>query len=170
MTPDEAYLWALEHVERNDDGGFDEKRLADLVAECLDFDAESARLAAAKRVIDRRKRPGSTPADGQLAFEGMEPFAYEPQRLVANDAGQAIEHAKARPDYVSAAARRAQTNAERAVRNAGRWQRKASTYADWAMDQLRRRRRGSEITFDTFVREAGVWRDGDAPPEEGPPE
>jgi hypothetical protein len=169
VKQEEAYEWALKNVERNEDGGVDEKKIIDLVKSKIDFDSDAARARVAKTIVDRHKRPGVTDPDGQLSLPGLEPFAYEPNLLIADDDGHVVEKAKAFPNYLTARARRAQLNAQRVQRQATRHQQEASLYSDWAMKQLTELRRPvSEITFDTFVREAGFWSDDEAAPEEDP--
>jgi hypothetical protein len=166
MNRDEAYEYALSQAPRNEDGSVDEKVLRDLLAASIDYDEREARLRLASQIIDSKKRPGRTAPEGQLALPGLEPFAYEPNRLVGDDRHHLIENAKARPSYKAAEARRAQENAMRVQVHATRKQRESSLYSDWALEQLGNGRRGVEITYDNFVRESGVWNPAEAPPED----
>jgi len=165
MRDDQAYENAITAVERNEDGGVDDKALIDEVASLVDFDAAKERYSKAKRIVDKHRRPGSSDSDGQLAIPGLEPFAYEPKRLVSDGDGHSIEQAKARPHYVMAEAQRAQKNARHALEHADRKQRLANEFSLWAMRQLAKRRRAADITFDIFVRESGTWSAESAEPE-----
>jgi hypothetical protein len=166
VNGEEAYEHALAQVERNPDGSINEDALVDLIAETIRFDADGARRGLAKRIVARRKRPGQTPPDGQLVLPGLDPFAYEPERLVADDAGRVVENRNARPSFKAAEARRAQLDAEKAQARARREQEEYAIYAEWAMDQLAKGRPGAEITWETCVHEMGLWKD--ATPESEP--
>jgi hypothetical protein len=169
MTEEEAVRQALAEIERNDDDrDIDLKKLIDEVAELLDFDEATERRNKAKRAIDRRRKPGATEPDGVLCLPGMEPYGYEPQRLVADNEGHIIEQEHARPHHKQAEAERARNSARRQQSWADRKTGEAEKYAQWAIQQLTKGREATEITFDTFVRESGVWADGIAPPEAEP--
>jgi hypothetical protein len=170
VSEQEAVEKALAELPRNADGSIDEKDLIDRVAELLDFDEDTERHAKAVRAVARRRRPGSSEPDGQIALPGLEPYAYEPARLIADNEGRVIEQAQARPAYKAAEASRAENNARRARLWADRKTMEHRDYAQWTIEQLEAGRDPREITYDAFVREAGIWRDGPAAPEQGPGE
>ena len=156
---------ALATLERNDDGSVDEKALIEAVAELIDFDADAERMRRAKAAVNRLRRPGSTAPAGQLTFPTLLPYAYEPRRLIADNDGHVVEQAEARPEFKRAEAERARNNARRASEWANRKTGESEAYAAWAIEQFRKRRKASEVTFDNFVRESGVWSDSEAEPE-----
>lgn len=163
MNGVEAFEYALGHIDRGPDGSVDERVLVELVASSIDFDEDKARLGLAQRIVARRKRPGQTKPDGQLIIPGLEPFAYEPQRLITDDKGRLVENARARPSFKAAAARHAQKAAADAQETARREQEQYALYAEWAMAELAKGRSGDEITWDTCVRELHLWKDEDPP-------
>jgi hypothetical protein len=170
VTEEEAVWAALNGIEPNDDGSVDTKVLIDRVAELLDFDETAERRNKATRAVNRMRKPNTTPPDGVLCLPGMEPYAYEPERLVADNEGHIIKQSKARPHHKQAEAERAREVARRQSAWAHRKTTEAERYAQWAIQQLTAGRRATDITFDTFVREAALWSPGSADPEPGPSE
>lgn len=168
MKESDAVDAALAKLKRNDDDSVDEKKLIDEVAALLDFDEETERHNKASRAVARRRKPGSSDPAGQLTFEGMVPYGYEPRRLILDNEGHIVEQEKARPEFKRAEAERARKAANRAQVWANRKTAENEAYAAWAIKSLRSRRRASEITFDTFVRETGIWSADPADPEPGP--
>ena len=169
MKEHEAVDAALRQLKRNEDGSVDEKKLIHLVAELIDFDADAERRNKAVRAVTRCRRPGFSEPAGQLIIPGLGPaYAYEPNRLIKDGEGRVIEQRKARPEYKQAEAQRARESARRQQVWADRKTQESELYARWAIEQLRRRRPGKDITFDTFVREAGLWAAEAAEPEPGP--
>lgn len=164
MKIESAYEAALAELEPNDDGGFDEKRLVELIASKISIDETEEKRRKAQHIVNRRKRPGQTPPDGQLVLFDFPAEAYEPHRLIADNDGHVVELQNARPAYMQAQALRQQKKAQRALDLATAEVVKSAAYAAWAMDQLRRRRRGSDITVGIWVRETGIWQPGEAPP------
>jgi hypothetical protein len=165
MKENEAVDAALQVIERNDDGGVDEKALIDEVARLIDFDEEQERRGKATRAVRRRRSPRATEPDGKLALFGLEEYGYEPRRLIADNDGHVVEKDKARPEYKRAEAQRAREVARRQAVWAERKTAENEAYAAWALEQLAKRRKGKDITFGTFVRETGVWSPGLAEPE-----
>ena len=159
MRSDAAYEYAWQHAARNDDGSIVEDSLIELVADSVDFDEAKERRGLAQRIVARRKRPGQTAAEGAVVFPGMEPYAYEPHRLIADDAGNLIENRDAKVRFKAAEATRAQQAAQRAMERAAQEQRESGFFATWVAEQLEAGRDKSEITWDTCVRETGLWKD-----------
>ncbi len=166
MRPDDAYTHAWQHADRNADGSVAEESLVRLVAEAIDFDEEKERLGHAQRIVARRRRPGQTAPEGAVVFPGLEPYAYEPHRLLADDDKNLVENQSARMKYKAAEARRAQESAKRALDRAGREQRKLAHYSVWATEQLEAGRPADEVTWDTCIRETGLWKDDTAEPSD----
>jgi hypothetical protein len=164
----DAYQNALAKAPRNPDGGVDESMLQAQLMEEMEFDPDAAKEAKAREIINRHKRPGQTTPDGQLALEGMEPYAYEPDRLIPYDGKKVIENSKARPDHKGSDAQRAQAKAERYQLQAKRRLNEYKPYADWAMVQLMEGKSADVITFDTFIRETLRWNNGPAGAEDDP--
>lgn len=159
MKSDAAYDWAWRNASRNPDGSIVEGSLVDLVASSIDFDEAKERRGLAQRIIARRKRPGQTAAEGAVVFPGMEPYAYEPHRLIADDEGNLIENRDAKVRFKAAEALRAQEAAQKAMDRAAQEQREAGFFATWVAEQLEAGRDKSEITWETCVRETGLWKD-----------
>jgi hypothetical protein len=164
MRSDDAYAYAWAHARRNADDSRTHEDLVRLVAASIDFDAEEAKLGKARRIIARRMRAGQTAAEGQVVFPGMEHYGYEPHRLLADDDGNLIQNERARMKYKAAEARRAQDDAKRAVDRATREQREHAHFSAWADEQYEAGRDPKEITWDTCVRETGLWKDADPEP------
>lgn len=166
MKNDEAYAYAWEHAARNPDGSVVESSLVELLAASIDFDEGKERLGHAQRIVARRKRPGQTAPDGAIVFPGMEHYPYEPDRLLADDDGNLVENALARMKYKAAEAKRSQEAVQRAVDRAKRDQQEAGHFATWIDEQYAAGRDPREITWDTCVRETGLWKDEDVEPDE----
>lgn len=168
MKESEAVDTALQALTRNEDGSVDEKTLIDEVAQLIDFDEAQERLNKATRAVNRRRKPRATEPEGQLTLPGMEPYGYEPNRLIADNDGHIVEQSLARPNYKQAEAERARTAARRQAIWADRKTTEFAAYAAWAIEQLGQGRRGADITFGIFVRESGLWSAGSADPEPDP--
>ena len=171
-APEEsAYERALRLVARNEDGGFDEKVFLELLASLMTVDLETEKWNKAKRLLQSHSTPGKTEADGQLSLPGLGTYAYEPERLIRDDTGHAIEQRAALPDYKAAEAARAERNADNAQRWARRKTLEARQHAQWALEELAAgRRQYKDAVFGTWVHDADIWSPGDAEPEEGPEE
>lgn len=161
MRSDDAYAYAWEYADRNPDGSRVEESMVELVAERVDFNESEARKGLARRIIARRKRPGQTAPEGAVVFPGMELYAYEPHRLIADDKGNVVENRAARAKHKAAEALRAQGDAQKAINRATREQRESAHFAAWADEQYEAGRDPREITWDTCVRETGLWKDED---------
>lgn len=170
MKDDEAYEKARQSVERDNEGGIDEKSLIDEIAELVDFDEAEERHKKAVRIVRGRRKPGSTDADGQISLPGFDAYAYEPERLIADNDGHVIEQAKAPVKYKQAQAERTRDTARRWGESADRAQKESADFASWVIEGFQAGRKAAELTFDNFVREAGLWSEGDADPEPQPPE
>jgi hypothetical protein len=159
MNGDQAYAYALANAERNTDGTIVERALVEIVAHAVDFDADEARLGQARRIVARRKRPGQTASEGSVVFPGLEHYAYEPYRLIADDDGNVVENQHAHHAHKQAEARRADLAAQRAH---DRWemeQLEADHFAEWERTELAKGRDPQTLTWDACVRETGLWKD-----------
>lgn len=159
MNGDQAYAFALANAQRNTDGTIVEKSLVEIVAHAADFDEDDARLGQARRIVARRKRPGQTAPAGVVAFPGLEGYAYEPFRLIADDAGNVVENRNAKPQHKQAEARRADDAAQKAH---DRWeleQAESDHFTAWEKEQRALGRDPRELTWDACVRETGLWKD-----------
>lgn len=150
---------AIAALEKNDDGAVDAKLLEEEVSNRIQFDADTARLDKARRIIENARKPGQTDPDGQLKFENMDAYEYEPLRLVMGSDHDIIVNKDSKPYHKGAEAMRTMENANRTMQQATRRQQEANHYATWAMEQHRAGRDWTEITFDAFVREATIRRD-----------
>lgn len=165
MKNRDAYAFAFENAKRNPDGSRIEGDLVEIVASQIDFDEAEERRGKARRIIANRKRPGTTAPEGAVVLPGMEPHAYEPHRLLADDDGNVIENRLARLKFKVAEARRAQDDLQKAMARAAREQNESSYFAPWAADQLEAGRDPREVTWDTCVHETGLWKEADVEPE-----
>ena len=160
MNGEQAYVFAVANAQRNPDGSIVEKSLVDMVAHAVDFDAEKERLGLAQRIVSRRKRPGQTVPAGVMVFPGLEEYAYEPDRLIADDAGNVVPNRDAKPEHKQAEARRADEAAQRAH---DRWeleQLESDHFTTWEKAQRAAGRDPRELTWDACVRETGLWKAG----------
>lgn len=155
---------ALSLVKRNQNGSADQQGLYEAVADLLPDDKED-KLRRAKRIVNAGTKPGGTAPEGQLAlpFDGFEPFPYLPNRLIRDGKQKTIiEQAKVSdPKYTYADWMRAQKNRI----NAQKWEdRKAQLHAGferWRTDRFMAGDALDTITFDRYVKDEGVWREGD---------
>lgn len=166
MNLKEAMDWALANTPRNPDGSLDQGAVV-AAAESKLNPEESYRDRAVRAELNRRKRSGQTPPEGTVCLPGMEAFAYEPARLIADDDKNVIELRKAPPTFTDAEARREMRKAKQALQRAGDKQELSSRYAQWAMKQFQRRRPATEVTYDAWVRESGAWSSDTTPASAG---
>jgi len=150
----------------DEDGAVNQKQLIDEVAKCIDFDEDAARHERARNIVESAQRPGRTEPEGQLKFEGMDAYDYEPNRLVLGSDQSIVENRKAKPTHKAAEARRTQDNAVRAQLQANRRQQEASLYSEWFVEQILAGRPKKELTFGVFVKETKTHQ----PPQEPEPE
>lgn len=165
MRSDDAYDFAWEHADRNPDDSRVYDSVVALVASNIEFDIEEARRGKARRIIARRMRSGQTAPEGAVVFPGMEHYAYEPDRLIADDRGNVVRNAEARVDYKISESVRAQDDLEKAMRRQSRDKREADHFSRWAVQELAKGRPPHEVTWDVCVRETGLWKDADAEPD-----
>lgn len=156
MNGDKAYEQAYERAERTTGGDVVVESLVTWVAALADFDVEEQKLNHARRIVARRKRPGSTVPDGVVALPGMEKFAYEPHRLIADDEGHVIENRHAKARHKLAEARRAREAAKSADERAEQATREASHLKDWTDAQQQEGRNPGDLVWDTCIRETGL--------------
>ncbi len=161
MNNGDAYNFAFDNAKRNADGSRVEGDMVEIVAGQIDFNEDEERLGKARRIIASRKRPGTTAPEGAVVLPGMDPHAYEPRRLLADDDGNVIEQRNARLKFKIAEARRAQDDLQKAMTRAAREQNESSYFALWASDQLEAGRDPREVTWDTCVHETGLWKDAE---------
>lgn len=161
MNGHDAYEYARLHVRRDAEGAVSEDELIAIVKAAMDFDVDAEKDKKARRIVAARKRPGATAPDGQLVLDGLDAYAYEPNRMVADDKGRLIENAKSRPDFKAAEDRRAQADRERADVRATRTHKEYLEFSLWALEQMSAGRPLDEITWETCIAERHLWKDGD---------
>jgi HNH endonuclease len=108
--------------------------------------------AVAKSLRDR------TATDGVLVIGGSGHYAYEPDRLLADTNGDLIHNRDARVRFKVAESRRAHNTAHEALMRAIRDENEATIFADWTTKEFAKGRSADEITWDTCVRETGIWK------------
>jgi hypothetical protein len=162
VNGDQAYAFAFANAERNTAGDVVERSLVELVAHAIDFDAEKERLGKAQRIVAHRKRPGQTEPEGKVVIPGLEPYAYEPHRLVADDEGNLVENQHARTVHKQAEARRARDAAVRATSRAVREEIEAEQITEWTEAEQAKGRDQRALTWDACLRETSLWKDEEA--------
>jgi hypothetical protein len=153
MNGESAYRFGLANAQRNADGTIVEESLVDIVAHAIDFDPDEQRRHLAQRVVSRRKKPGMTAPAGKVALPGLGVREYEPERLVADDAGNLIENSRATVKHKKAEARRSAANADRATERAEQDKVEADLLEAWASEQQLAGRDERELTFGVCVAE-----------------
>jgi len=162
VNSDEAIAYAWEHAKQNPDGSRVDADILGLLVERLPFDVAEAKLGRARRVLANRKRTGQTAPDGVVVFDGMEHYAYEPHRVLADNEGNLIENKHATQRFKKAEAERAELDSLSAAARAERERNEAQHFAAWAAVELAKGRNPREVVWDTCVRETGLWKDSDA--------
>ncbi|HET8683102.1 MAG TPA: hypothetical protein VFM54_14715 [Micromonosporaceae bacterium] len=162
MNGDEAYEFAWENAPRNRDDSRHYDAMVELVAEQVDFDVAEARRGLARRIIARRMRPGQTAAAGSVVLAGLEHYAYEPHRLIADDEGNVVENRHARAKHKQAEAQRAARARQRAEDRESRERAEADHLTAWTQELAAAGRDPAEAVWDTCVRETGLWKDAEA--------
>lgn len=160
MNGEQAYQFALANAVRDEDGNADEKALVDIVAHVIDFDPEKERLGLAQRIVSARKKPGQTTPAGKVCLPGMDAYAYEPNRLIADGSGNVIENWRATEKHKKAEAARSRMALERASERAEQDRVEAEVIAEWATSEQEKGRDPHELIWGTCVRESGLL-DGD---------
>jgi hypothetical protein len=164
MNGEQAYRFALANAVRDADGNVDEKSLVDIVAHAIDFDPDKERLGLAQRVVSSRKRPGQTSAAGKVCLPGLEPYGYEPDRLIADGNGNVIENWRATEKHKRAEAARSRMAWERASERAAQDRVEAELIAEWATAEQEKGRDPHELIWGTCVRESGLLDGEDVAP------
>ncbi len=149
-------------LPRDSRGNVDLDALTAYVAERIDFDEKAERFKKARRKISDKRKPGAGHPDGQLNFDGVDPYDYEPDRLVLGDLDQTtgrtpiVENHRALADIKQAESRRKMKKATEMLRQAERAQAEASGHSDWTAEQMEDGEKRSDLPFGRFVRDAGV--------------
>lgn len=161
MNGEQAYRFALANAQRDAAGNVDEKALVDIVAHAIDFDEDKERHGLAQRIVSARKKPGMTSPAGKVCIPGLEEYAYEPDRLIADGEGNVIENSRATAKHKRAEALRSGLAAERAVERAAQDQAEADLIGEWSAAEQETGRDPHELVWGTCVRESGLI-DGEA--------
>jgi hypothetical protein len=91
----------------------------------------------------------------------MEPYAYEPHRLLSDDAGNVVENKDASPRFKVAEAERAEADLERAGLRAGRERGEADVFVEWFQREAAKGRDPRDLTWEACLHETGLWKDVD---------
>lgn len=146
---------AQEITKQNRDGGFPEIDLLTALKGLITIDVDAEAWRKAKSIIDNATKPGSTEeTDQQLRLPGLEPYYYEPSRLIRDGNGNIIQQDKATPPYKLAELARATKHLNEATEWAKRKRKETEEYIRWDTEQ-RKKGRSENLTFGDFVREAG---------------
>lgn len=158
MKADALIQKALEDVARLRDGGAKEEDLIAILAAAIHINVPEEKQRRAKEMIDRRTKPKSTEPSGQLCFVGMDPYPYEPDRLIRDDEGRIIEQKRAAPPYKRAEAKRANKHLEEAAFWAKIKNEEDGQFAQWAYQQIKKGRKQRDIVWGNFIIETGIWK------------
>jgi hypothetical protein len=153
--------------------GRDKRRTADnaalvkaVAARLPTLDPDAEQIKKAKRAINACTRPNKTQLDGQLALPFMQPYGYEPFRLVRNfDGTRLIENNKALHDMKSADTQRSLMNVRRVQVHYDRKDAESKLLSAWTIEQLEKGRDPLELTWETCITEKGLRRSGSPEPE-----
>lgn len=125
--------------------------------------ARTAASAEALKAVIQALLALFDPPHGLVVVPGIDHYAYEPHRLVTDDQGDVVCNADARLQHKISESRRSMDDLA-AMRRQARVQREADHFSDWALAQLANGRHPRELTWDTCVRETGLWKDADPEP------
>lgn len=164
MNGEQAYRFALANAPRDAGGNVDEKALVEIVAHAVDFDEDKERLGLAQRIVSSRKRPGQTAPVGKVCLPGLETYAWEPDRLIADGKGNVIENWRATVDHKKAEAARSRMAVERANERAHQDRVEAELIGEWSAAEQEQGRDPHELIWGTCVRESGLLDGEDAAP------
>lgn len=155
-------------LPRNELGEIDQDALVVYVATRVAFDEAKERRKKALRLIANRRKPGGTSPDGQLSFDGVDPYDYEPGRLILGAEDPVtkktpiIENSRSLYLHKQAEAARKMKKANEAMRQAGRAQAEASGLGVWTTERLQAGDHAEDLPFGRFVRDAEVLiKDGE---------
>jgi hypothetical protein len=138
----------------NPDGGFDIAQFLLQLEQLIELNAGAKRRLARQLYEDSKERADDEGEQRMLPDLG--PYRYNPNSLVQDDEGHAIEVCKATLPYIQAEARRARKNASAALVSADRKQDRADAFTEWCFE---RREAGDDprmLTWGRFVEEKGV--------------
>jgi hypothetical protein len=147
------YSKALVTVQRAPDKSFVESDLEAALADLIQIDIPKEKKRRAHEIISGRAKPGGTEPAGQLVLPGFDPYFYEPDRLVRDDTGHAVENCNATIAFKQAESRRARDHAADAALSARQKTEEAERFAAWAMDQMAKGRPALDLTWGTCVNE-----------------
>jgi hypothetical protein len=156
VNGEQAYRFGLANAARDTDGNVVEKSLVEIVAHAIDFDPEKERLGLAQRIVSSRKRPGQTAPAGKVCLPGLESHEYEPDRLIADGAGNVIENWRATAKHKKAEAARSLMAYERASERAEQDRVEADLITEWTNTEQANGRDPHELIWGTCVRETGL--------------
>lgn len=156
MNGEQAYRFALANAARDADGNVVEKSLVEIVAHAIDFDPDKERLGLAQRIVSSRKKPGQTAPAGKVCLPGLEAYAWEPDRLISDGAGNLIENWRANVDHKRAEAARSRMAYERAVERAEQDRAEARLITEWSAAEHAKGRDPHELIWGTCIRESGL--------------
>lgn len=156
---DDIVRAAIAKCKRNPEtNGVDNKELIDKIESLIAFDPVKERRKKAIRLFRKRTKPNNSEPDGQLWIPGLEkPYAYEPNRLILDGQGHAVEQDKATFPFKSAHFDRTEANFVKQQAIYFRDRRELEMFGEWVRDEIIKGRPPSETTLGNFVRETGFW-------------
>lgn len=144
-------------TSRQKDGGFIRDDLLVALKSLIIIDVEAAKDREARAIFDQETRKGTTDVTGNLWLDGMNPYGYEPDRLVQDDDGHVIEQDKALISYKFAEDRRSAKHVKEVVEWNHRTHTETLLFGQWVFEQ-QQKGRFEDLTFGNFVRETGLFR------------
>jgi hypothetical protein len=148
------YEQAVATVTRAPDKSFAEADLEAALADLIEINVGKEKRKRAKEIISSRARPGATEPAGQLVLPGLDPYLYEPDRLIRDDSGNVVENRNASIEFKQADARRAREHAKDATLWAERKTVENERFAAWALREAMRGRPALELTWGTCLVES----------------
>ena len=150
------YDAALAAVESDTEEAYDEQKLEDAIFARVEFDVVAEKRRIAKRIIsERTKVSDDDVGKGQIKLPFIEPYFWQPDRLVRSDDGRIIQNAKAPLSFKLADLARANRHLADAAKWAERKRREFDEFGKWQAAEARAGRPTLELRFGAFIRESG---------------
>lgn len=157
MNDEEALDWALVNAPRSKDGDIAEAVLVEWVAKKLaPVDVEAEKALRAVKVVKGRQEKGCR-THGRLHLPGIDPYDYEPDRLLKDKDRNVVEKAKARPRHTAAGLARMRQQFARLANGLSRYGEENDRFQEWALDALDKGVPWEKVTFDNFIHDADLW-------------
>ena len=142
----------LANLPRDDEDAVQGALLVEYVAQRLpDPDVAAIKRSQAQSAIKRQRQHHTTQVDGQLSFDDLGTWDYEPDRLILAGNGTLVEQQRAHARHKADEAARTGEKAAQAQMQSQRRYAESAAFNIWQIDQLRAGVDYKELTFGTFV-------------------